>query len=1390
MKKIYFVITFLFLYTATIGQTVPIFPQDSSWKYLYDQFDLGMTWRTTTFDDSAWLVGSGEFGYGDGDEITLVDSDTNGTDKHRTIYFRKTFTLTNPTAYSWYNFSMLRDDGAVVYLNGKEIARSNMSNADSAYSNLAASEVKVGDEVTFYGFYIHADSFVAGDNVLAVEIHQAIVDDLDLSFNAKLDAVVPPSCTTPKTITANAITTTSASLSWDAVSGASSYNVRYRKAGTAIWTNTTATNTPLNITGLLPATNYEFAIQALCSATSDYSDLTYFTTLTAYCVTPSSLVASNVTASTATLSWAAVEGASSYTIQYRRISTTTWTTTTAATNTLSITGLLESSAYEFQVQAACLINSAFSASGNFTTLTSGTNFIIAANSAWKYLDNGTNQGTAWRANTFNDASWATNNTKFGYGEGDEATIVNYGPDANNKYVTTYFRRSFLISNPLAYTSVLFEVLRDDGVVVYLNGTEIFRNNLPTGTINYNTYAIVSVGGTDETTWYSVPIDASTLLTGNNVIAVEIHQQSLASSDLSFNGRLSATIPTACGNPDALVVTNIASSAAVLNWQVVSGATSYNVQYRLADTEAWTTTTATATSKPLTGLIPESHYQFKVQAVCSAIGDYSAIANFMTVALGCDLSTALNATPVTATTATLLWQAVADATMYDIRYRQVDTEEWNTEESNTNTKRITGLRPQTVYEFQVQVVCSFSSGYSNTYNFITTAPTCSTPSGVSVLSNSASMVIVNWNEVIDATSYNIQYQLAGTNSWVTVTSATNTKTITGLIAATQYEFRVQAVCSFNSNYSSPISFTTYAAGTDTFLAANATWKYLDNGTNQGTAWRTNTFNDTSWASGNAELGYGDGDEATIVSYGPNPNTKYLTTYFRKSFTVINPTAYTDITLGVIFDDGVVVYLNGNEVYRANMPAGTINYNTPAAIASSGAAESTWNMVTLNSSLFLTGTNVLTAEVHQISFDSSDLSFNARLTAPSSQPTAVVTRGAYLQKLNSNGVTIRWRTDIPSNSNVNYGVSVAYGNNTSDESLTTEHEVTLTGLISGAKYYYSIGTTTQILQGDLKNNFITAPTEGSTIPVRIWGIGDFGNGTNNQLNVRNAYTNYTGTTPTNLWLWLGDNAYTTGTDTEFQDRVFNQYTDQLKSMPVFPTPGNHDYNETGYQQESTLSTNYPYFSIFSLPQNAECGGVASGSPKYYSFNYANIHFISIDSYGTLNAPGSPMHTWLINDLAANTQRWTIVYMHYPPYTYGTHNSDTETTLIDMRTILVPLLESYHVDVLLAGHSHVNERSYMIKGHYDVANTFTEAMKVSPQNNNFVKTPPYDGTVYAVCGTSGQNPQVVNQPGFPMPAMYFNNNTNNCSLVIDVNGDNFSCKYLTSTGVIADEFTITKN
>src|SRR5439155_23953878 len=103
----------------------------------------------------------------------------------------------------------------------------------------------------------------------------------------------------------------------------------------------------------------------------------------------------------------------------------------------------------------------------------------------------------------------------------------------------------------------------------------------------------------------------------------------------------------------------------------------------------------------------------------------------------------------------------------------------------------------------------------------------------------------------------------------------------------------------------------------------------NGSNQGTGWRATGFDDSVWKSGAAQLSYGDGDEATVVSYGSNANAKYITTYFRKSFSISDPSQISALTLRLLRDDGAVVYLNGTEVYRNNMPSGTIAYTTLAS-----------------------------------------------------------------------------------------------------------------------------------------------------------------------------------------------------------------------------------------------------------------------------------------------------------------------------------------------------------------------------------------------------------------------------------------------------------------------------
>ena len=124
--------------------------------------------------------------------------------------------------------------------------------------------------------------------------------------------------------------------------------------------------------------------------------------------------------------------------------------------------------------------------------------LISYGSGWKYLDNGSNQGTAWRAVSFNDASWRTGNAELGYGDGDETTVVRYGTFSFFKYVTTYFRKAISISDASVYSGFSLSIKRDDGAVVYINGTERYRTNMPTGTVSYSTLASSDAADDGET----------------------------------------------------------------------------------------------------------------------------------------------------------------------------------------------------------------------------------------------------------------------------------------------------------------------------------------------------------------------------------------------------------------------------------------------------------------------------------------------------------------------------------------------------------------------------------------------------------------------------------------------------------------------------------------------------------------------------------------------------------------------------------------------------------------------------------------------------------------------------------------------------------------------------
>lgn len=408
-----------------------------------------------------------------------------------------------------------------------------------------------------------------------------------------------------------------------------------------------------------------------------------------------------------------------------------------------------------------------------------------------------------------------------------------------------------------------------------------------------------------------------------------------------------------------------------------------------------------------------------------------------------------------------------------------------------------------------------------------------------------------------------------------------------------------------------------------------------------------------------------------------------------------------------------------------------------------------------------------------------------------------RGPYLQVVTPTSVIVRWRTDQPTTGRVWFGASAnQLTNSVREPEATLEHSLTLTGLQPATQYAYAIGyEDTQLASGP--DYYVkTAVPAGDTRPVRFWVLGDFGSGDENQKKVYQAYRNATATRLADLWLWLGDNAYSHGLEHEYQEYVFQVYPSTFRNTPIFITPGNHDY------ADSRTNFDIPYYKLFSFPTQGESGGVPSGSRSYFAADYGNVHLISLDSQANLEGglrlydTTSTQVQWLKRDLAATKLPWKIVIFHHPPYSKGSHDSDTEEQMRLIRENLTPILERYGVDMVLTGHSHGYERTYRLKGMRGLANTFDITKHVAESTTGRYDGSPNscpiltkgEGTIYIVNGSGGQlGGQAAD---FPHPGTVYNNVTLGGSMILDVTDNRLDAQLIMADGSVPDRFTILKN
>jgi hypothetical protein len=357
-------------------------------------------------------------------------------------------------------------------------------------------------------------------------------------------------------------------------------------------------------------------------------------------------------------------------------------------------------------------------------------------------------------------------------------------------------------------------------------------------------------------------------------------------------------------------------------------------------------------------------------------------------------------------------------------------------------------------------------------------------------------------------------------------------------------------------------------------------------------------------------------------------------------------------------------------------------------------------------------------------------------------------------------------------------------------TFQYEARLTGLLPSTRYYYAV------LDGDHPltplnetYSFVTPPPAGTIKPIRFWAIGDSGTGRKAQSAVHTAMIEAVSREkkPIDFWLHLGDMAYGTGRDVEFQSRFFESYDPTLRSSVCWPTMGNHE----GHTSKGTTGIG-PYYDAYVVPTRGEAGGVPSGTEAYYSFDHGNVHFVCLDSHDMERKPSGAMAKWLKADLERTKADWVIAYWHHPPYTKGSHDSDKEKDLIEMREHIMPLIDSGGVDLVLTGHSHVYERSMLIDGAYATPsvseNVVLDDGDGDPQGDGAYRKSqgihPHQGTIQIVAGHAGAG---LGRNG-TIPFMR-KTIVEHGSVIIDVYGDTLTATMVNKNGSTRDAFSMVK-
>jgi PKD repeat protein len=446
---------------------------------------------------------------------------------------------------------------------------------------------------------------------------------------------------------------------------------------------------------------------------------------------------------------------------------------------------------------------------------------------------------------------------------------------------------------------------------------------------------------------------------------------------------------------------------------------------------------------------------------------------------------------------------------------------------------------------------------------------------------------------------------------------------------------------------------------TLISSGAVWKYYDYDSSPGASWMTAGFNDSGWDSGNAKLGYSDG-AVTVIEPSSSASTKYITAYFRKSFNYTDDGSVHTLNLEILRDDGAIVYINGSEVARSNMPSGSVSHSTLASSTVSGSDEDAFFPFELSTNALVDGSNVIAVEIHQRSTSSSDLGFDLKLTVSGGSPVGQVSNirfGSTGGPLN--GLTVTWQNAYGAD-RIKWGYTPSFEQGEFATARRSDYsdylyDYTFPTVQANATIYYSIYDDSAGAWGSSRT-FNTAPPASSTQFTFTAG-GDSRTYVNDWKSVADVWDN------TAFVLFLGDIVNNGSTSSQWED--WYSYGDNFVPYNlIYHSKGNHD-NGGIYENQ------------YALP----------GNGLYYAFEYGNAVFICLDSEN----PGSSTQTnWLESTLSDyQNKTWKFIFFHKPFYTAGSHESD----MWSYWDTWWQLFDDYGVNMIFGGHDHNYQRSLPI-------------------------------------------------------------------------------------------------